>query len=397
MGKQNKITHILKHKNIDVAYLWIEEGKVLDVNEIKEPEHLPYKYVEDSVKNVKLLNNWIAKRGIPFRREDYDFVMQKYKVNTSSELIVLSNGLNLTDHYWLCEKNKEKRWENVNFLDNKFSIRIGEILPELTEAYEEFVNPDFSSNGRLKKFWIIDGEKRVLCKDGSGDIRQEPFNEKIASDIAEKLKINNVKYKLGEFEKTYYSKCDCMIDRDLEYVNAFTVYLEGTATGNRYDDYIQICENKGLKNVRDEVDKMIILDYIIRNTDRHVGNFGILRNAETLQWEKTAPVFDNGNSFWHDAQGETYIDGKTKSQSRSFLKTNEENLLLVRDKNIVDLNEIKQMPAEIYNVLKVNKKIEQTRIEKIIKEYKSRVERIYTITENIKEKDNINGKGSGRK
>jgi hypothetical protein len=383
MAVEHKITHILKHKNIDVAYLWIEEGNVLDVNEIKEPEHLPYKYTENSVKNIKLLNNWIAKRGIPFRREDYDSIMEKYRVNTSSELTVLSNGINLTDHYWLCEKDKDKKWENVNFLDNKFSIRIGEILPELTEVYEEFINPDFSSNGRLKKFWIIDGEKRVLCKDGSGDVRQEPFNEKIASDISERLKIKNVKYELSEFENKYYSKCECMIDRDLEYVNAFIVYLEGENTGNRYEDYIKICEQKGIKNAREEIDKMIMLDYIIRNTDRHVGNFGILRNAETLKWEKIAPVFDNGNSFWHDAQGEKYIDGKTKSQCRSFLKSNEECILLVKDRNIIDLNKIKEMPNEIYNVLKLNKNMEQKRIEKIIKEYNYRIENIDKIRENI--------------
>jgi len=369
----NKITHILKHKNIDSAYLWIDEGQVLDVIEIKEPDHLPYKYTENIEKNVKLLNNWLEKRGIPFSREDYELIMKKYNVKNSKELTILSSGLNLTDHFWLCDIKKEKRWEDVNYLENTFSARIGEILPELAEKYEEFINPDLSSNGRLKKYWIIENNERVLCKDGNGDIRQEPFNETIASNIAENLGIDRVEYKLDKINDVYYSKCNCMINKDVEFINAFIVYLEGNNTGNRYDDYINICKNKGIDNAREEIDKMILLDYIIRNTDRHVGNFGILRNSETLKWEKTAPVFDNGNSFWHNAQGIQFIDGKTGSRSRSFTERNEDNILLIDNAGWYKKEKLNNIPDLMYDIFKKNKNMEVKRIDKIINEYKYRI------------------------
>ena len=102
--------YILKHKNINVADIVIEDGDITDVINIHEPEHLPYKYVDEKIKNIKLLNSWIEHRGIPFKREDYDAIMREFNVNTSKELTVLSYGLNLTDHYWLCEKNNEKKW-----------------------------------------------------------------------------------------------------------------------------------------------------------------------------------------------------------------------------------------------------------------------------------------------
>jgi hypothetical protein len=395
MGK--KVTHILKHKNINSAYLWIENGQVLDVNEIKNPEHLPYKHTEDIGKNVKLLNNWIAKRGIPFSREDYDLIADKYKVKDLRELTILSSGLNLTDHFWLCDVNKEKKWEEVNFLENKFSVRIGEILPELTEKYEEFINPDFSSNGRLKKFWAIDGEKRILCKDGSGDIRQEPFNEKIASAIASELGISNVEYNLGKSNNgTYYSKCECMINKDLEFVNAFIVYLDGKNSGNRYEDYIDICNKKGISNAKEEVNKMVILDYIIRNTDRHVGNFGILRNSENLKWERIAPVFDNGNSFWYNAQGLKFIDGKTNSQSRSFKKYNEENILLVDNIKWFDKNKLANIPELMFDVLKRNNNLDSERIIKIVDGYKYRIDNVESLFKESKRKINVGRKDKER-
>jgi len=142
----DKNHYILKHKNIDVADILIEDGDITDVINIREPEHLPYKYVDEKSKNIKLLNGWIEHRGIPFKREDYDAIMREFNVSTSKELTVLSYGLNLTDHYWLCEKNNEKKWEDVNFLDNTFSGGIGKILPEFAEKYRNFINPDFSSN-----------------------------------------------------------------------------------------------------------------------------------------------------------------------------------------------------------------------------------------------------------
>lgn len=42
---------------------------------------------------------------------------------------------------------------------------------------------------------------------------------------------------------------------------------------------------------------MIVLDYIMMNEDRHLRNFGIIRNVETLKWIKVAPIYDTGQSL----------------------------------------------------------------------------------------------------
>jgi hypothetical protein len=35
--------------------------------------------------------------------------------------------------------------------------------------------------------------------------------------------------------------------------------------------------------------------------DRHYTNFGFVRNAETLEWIGTAPLFDCGASMWYNS------------------------------------------------------------------------------------------------
>jgi len=372
---------ILKHKNINVADIIIKNGDITDVINIYEPEHLPYKYVDDKTKNITLLNSWVEHRGIPFSREDYDAIMEEFKVSSSKELTVLSYGLNLTDHYWLCEKNNEKKWEDVNFLDNNFSARIGKIMPELAEKYQDFINPDLSSNGRLKKYWIINNGKRELCKAGSGDLKQEPFNEFIASQIADRLSIDHVNYELKKHNNEIYCKCGCMIDKNVEFVNAFSVYLEGEKTGDKYNDYLNACSKMGINNAREEVDKMIVLDYLIRNTDRHVGNFGILRNSETLKWEKIAPVFDNGNSLWHNAQGVQFINSNSKSECRSFTGENEKNILLVGGTPWLDKNKLKGIDKIITDAFILNRNIEHERVDKIVSEFQKRVNNLDIVLE----------------
>lgn len=42
---------------------------------------------------------------------------------------------------------------------------------------------------------------------------------------------------------------------------------------------------------------MFILDYLILNEDRHLNNFGIIRDANTLKWTMVAPIFNGGESL----------------------------------------------------------------------------------------------------
>ena len=54
----------------------------------------------------------------------------------------------------------------------------------------------------------------------------------------------------------------------------------------------------GIKNEEEEMAKMFTCDYILANQDRHWRNFGVIRNVETLEFTRLAPIFDNGTSLW---------------------------------------------------------------------------------------------------
>lgn len=57
---------------------------------------------------------------------------------------------------------------------------------------------------------------------------------------------------------------------------------------------------KDIDEIENRITEMNIIDYITTNTDRHYGNFGFIRNVNTLDWEGFAPIFDTGNVMFYD-------------------------------------------------------------------------------------------------
>ena len=42
---------------------------------------------------------------------------------------------------------------------------------------------------------------------------------------------------------------------------------------------------------------MYVVDYIMMNYDRHMKNYGLIRNVETLKFTRVMPIFDTGQSL----------------------------------------------------------------------------------------------------
>ncbi|MDR3185346.1 MAG: hypothetical protein LBU04_00830 [Christensenellaceae bacterium] len=65
-----------------------------------------------------------------------------------------SSGLSLSDQYWICAKNQEVRWADVNFFHNSFSEDVGHILfkeIDVADTALSLFSPDNTSDGVLKK------------------------------------------------------------------------------------------------------------------------------------------------------------------------------------------------------------------------------------------------------
>lgn len=352
------LKYTLMHKNVAVADIEIDEalGGVTKIRNITAKEHLPVGTIriqrDDEVVDRYAFNQWWTGRSIPASRMGVSDALEALGIYNTKLLLTKCLGLSLSDHYWIKPYSKNIVWEDVNFFDNDFSDDIGDVLFGMNgkNADFDFVSPDNTSDGNLQKRWkIIDG-KRCLLKSGSTPFRQQPFNEVIATLVMNKLGIEHIPYTITWIDSKPYSICEDFITKDTELISTWRILQLRQKENHEssYLHYVNICKELGI-DIVPALDRMIVLDYIIANEDRHFNNFGLLRDANTLEWIGAAPIFDSGTSLWYDisARGISTYDIPCKP----FKKKHSEQLRMVSSFDWLDISKLNGIEDEILNIL----------------------------------------------
>lgn len=266
------------------------------------------------------LSSWFKNRGIPDFRPDAADRLRAVGYPSAASLMASGFGASLSDQYWIRPAGSASTWRDVNCFENDFSEELGELLlphdassvPSLIEKIRGNADllassPDAALNGNLPKRWTIEGGQRMLVKSGRSSGRfQEPFNEKIASVLCSRLldEGDYVAYELedGGFMK-WTSRCKPMTDQVTEFVPAWALLCSSKRPSDLglHDFYVSACAARGL-DVREDVEKMLVIDYLMANFDRHWNNFGVLIDSESREWLRAAPVFDTGEALWCDRE-----------------------------------------------------------------------------------------------
>ena len=372
----------LMHKRISVAEIELDDatGYIKKINNIIAEEHLPVGVaVKKGMADRATLNDWWTDRSIPDSSSVIIDEMETLDIKSTKMLLVRCYGLSLSDQYWVCPEGSNLTWDKVNFFENLFSDDIGDVLfgsKKKSNAFD-FSSPDNTSDGNLKKRWkIIDG-KRCLVKGGSNPFRQQPFNEVIATSIMELLRIPHVPYIVMWDQGAPYSVCVDFVTGDSELVPAWRIIQTQKKDNSTsvYQHFVNCCEALGIEGVVEFLDYMIVLDYIIANEDRHLNNFGALRNPETLEWIGMAPIYDSGSSLGYD---------KTATQIRSGrdvickpFKTNQEaQLKLVSSFDWIDFDklvDVKDIIKETFSDERTAEYMDELRINAIADTVEKRI------------------------
>ena len=390
--------YILMHKDIPVAFLEIDEasGVISVIGEVYAEKHIP---LGITVKRGKIkrseLNDWWRGRAIPASRSGIKTVLEDLQIATTQRLLEKCLGLSLSDQYWICPQSKNLKWSEINFFENNFSDDMGNILFGKVSSGEMILNdeislmsPDNTSDGWLKKKWKIINGKRCLIKGGSGAIQQEPYNEVIASKIMERLDIPHVKYSLIMEEEYPYSICEDFITPQTELISAWYV-MQTEKKPNHisvYQHYVNCCEKLGIPKIKESLDKMMVVDYLIANEDRHQNNFGVIRNAESLNFIGAAPLFDSGTSLWFDKP--TPMIGRTaKLQCKPFKNTHEEQIKIVSSFEWLDISKLNGIEEEFRELVRDSIFIDNIRCDAICKAMKERVNSLKKVIDNSGNKE----------
>lgn len=151
---------------------------------------------------------------------------------------------------------------------------------------------------------------------------------------------------------------------------------------------LDIADKNNISNIKDFFDSMIVLDYIIANTDRHHNNFGFIRDVNTLEYLSPAPIFDSGTSLWHKYSVLSNKIG-TPVIAQPFYNTHEMQLSLVKNWDRFDFSKLRNITEEIYDILNKNPLIDKKRNNIICAALKERIQSIKLYQERMVNKYSI--------
>lgn len=357
------MNYYLMHKNHKVLELNIDEATavILEIGSIDVIDRIPVGIsCTDRKVNREDLNDWWQGRSIPASRQNLQRALDILGVTSPSKLLIQSLGLSLSDQYWINPIHNSLSWFEINFFEHSFSEDIGSAFFENVDSVSgtdkkqllNLISPDNTSDGWLKKRWKIIDNRRYLIKAGSDPYHQQPINEMMASLLMKRLEVPYVEYKVIYEAQTPYSICENFIQKDTELVTAF--YIHNTRriknVSDLYSHYVECCNELGIPDVKQQMNMMLTIDYLIGNYDRHMNNFGAIRDVNTLQWISCAPLYDNGSSFWCDT-ATSRINPETPVKSQPFLSTHIEQLRLVSDFDWLDQSMLIGLEDEFRDLL----------------------------------------------
>lgn len=349
--------YTLMNKNTPVFELEVEYSDVVWVGNCINSRYAPVSIqIDDGVVIRPTVSDWFRKRSIPASRDNLETGLKNINLDfgTVSTAFLLEKcfALSLSDQYWLKPVGSSLEWKDINYFTNNFSEDVGKALFDNIKIESPNLNsPCNTSDGWLRKKWTVIDGKRCLVKGSSGTLQQEAYNEVIASKACELLGISHTEYTLHHSDWHSFSVCENFIDENTELVTANDILKAFLPNPRKspYEHFITCCSRLDI-NAADYIDEMMVLDFIVGNTDRHLRNFGFIRNVNSLEFIGASPVFDTGTSLFHNIPDKN-INAVADISSKPFAEKHSEQIKLVKKPERFEVSHLKELPAFAHELL----------------------------------------------
>lgn len=330
--EKNKKQYILKNK--DVPVLTFDYEKIVDkitlgeiasykIKHIKilRPDLLPLGY--PNTVDSKKLKKWIERRKIPRNRKNMENILNlkskelQLDKNSFMNYIDISYGLSLNDSYWIVPADKELYWKDYNLYNNKFSeivslVAFGE--KKASEIGDIKISPEYTTDGMLAKCWTVLNDEIVLLKKSSEHYKKEAFVEYYMCQIAEIMNFEHIKYDIIKYHETIASSCPLFTNENKGFVPMYYCMKQKDI----FKEGAKLLEAITKIYGKEKIEDLMLFDSLIYNTDRHLGNFGMLIDNDTKTILGPAPIFDNGNSILSFLNEKTSIENIFKDYTSKF-------------------------------------------------------------------------------
>ncbi len=244
--------------------------------------------------NSESVKHFILNKLIPKNRANLECFLSAVNIELDDFKAILdySKGLSIIDAYWIT-RDDGLRYEDFNLFDNEINEELSLAVFNGTKAKvnNTVLSPEFTTNGAIPKCWIKKDDGYYLYKSSTGylgfaNTGNEPYSEYYSCQLLKELGIPYIDYDLEMYQGELVSVCKIFTSKDIAYVPIHLV-----ANIDDIDKAYNWCLEH---NLEEAFGDMILFDALIYNHDRHLGNFGIIKDNHTGDILGMAPIFDNG-------------------------------------------------------------------------------------------------------
>lgn len=307
------------------------------------------------------IQSWLERRNFAKHKEHLQKWLKEWQIDHLEGFIRITHGLSLNDSFWVRPEKASLHWSEINLYTNDFSDIVSRTAFEtgLHGLKLSSTSPEFTSEGSFAKCWMKEKDGIYLYKKGSDGFANsglEPYSEYYASQAADILCRESVMYDLFKYKGALVSRCR-MFTSEKEGFVPFYRYVSGKSSV-RYRDVIELCEKH---HCADDFKNMILLDSVIWNPDRHLGNFGFIVDNDTQEILRFAPVFDHNMSLLARAMDQdlqkgfeqyVHVDSRGHKLGGNFLSVGRSMVIKETAEKLRYLTDFNFVPHEKYNLSK---------------------------------------------
>lgn len=340
----------------DIPVVRIENGLTTVLNEILCPLYF---------KHFSAPACWLANRAADNTRPNVRAVKKAIGIEDYNDIetALFVNAATITDCFWIKRDNEDYKWNDVQFKFNDYAdIALNGIKNE-NEKGKGPRTPELTNTGSFEKCWCLEDGKWWMYKTGD---ENEIFSELFVCELGKQL----------NFPMAHYEYADGYI-KTLDFTDNASVNLEPIASvvgdDEDYDKSFNYFYSLSPK-FAEEFLKIIYLDTVCQNPDRHTFNYGVLRDINSGEILSLAPNYDNNMALL--ARNQALNSDRSKDGLMNyffdFLQKNQTAVKMLKDMDIPTITN--EMLSVCFNNIPL--KVNEPAVSKFVINGQKRVEEL---------------------
>lgn len=252
----------------------VNDSEITDADEAMLPLY---------IQRTRNIEGWLASRAIDSHRTNSRLLKKALRLRTAddAQVSLAVNAATVTDRYWFKPKGSAARYEDVRFKENYFDTLALRGDPD-GFSHKPSRTPELTNTGSFEKCWrLIDGSW-WMYKSGSDN---EFFSELFICRLGEKLGFPMAHY---EMDNGYIRSKNFTDGTDFNFEPASAIMGENDDYHDCFNVIYALSPDLAQQYLR-----IVWMDTVCYNMDRHTENFGFLRDIHTGEIRSMAPNYDN--------------------------------------------------------------------------------------------------------